>query len=363
MPLPPLESDILNALQKVVDPELGRNIVDLGMVRQLAISADGAVSFTLAFTVRGCPMRDQIARSAQAAAESVPGVTGVLITPGEMTPEERRAVWGNFQPALPRLSQLNQVKNVVAVASGKGGVGKSLVTALLAAALARRGFKVGILDADVTGASIPRLFSLPSGGLEKSDVGILPLVTRTGIRILSANLLVKQEDAPVVWVGQKISGLISQFWTEAIWGRLDYLLVDMASGTSDAAIAVLKGLPLTGVVLVTTPQDLAGLIVRKTARMFLQMNLPVLGVVENMSYFSSPESGARLSVFGPSHAADTARLANAPLWGQLPLDPRLSAAADSGSVESLEVPEVDALVDQLSCSISLMVARSNGNPT
>jgi Mrp family chromosome partitioning ATPase len=192
---------------------------------------------------------------------------------------------------------------------------------------------------------------------------MLPLVTRTGVRVISANLMVKQEDAPVAWRGQMIAGLINQFWTEVIWGRLDYLLVDTASGTSDPAIAVLKGLPVTGVVLVTMPQELSGMVVRKVIRLLQQMELPVLGLVENMSYFVLPESGARLEVFGPSHAEEIVQVAGVPLWGQIPLDPRLSATADSGSVETLEVPEIETLVDQLSCSVSLIAERSNGTPT
>ena len=359
----PSETEVLTALKKVMDPELGRSIVDLGMVRQLAIDAAGVVNFTLAFTVRGCPLRDQIAHQAQTVVAALPGVTQVLITQGEMTPEERKAVLGTAQPSLPRLSQFNQVRNVVAVASGKGGVGKSMVTSLLAVALARQGYKVGILDADVSGPSIPRMFGLPSGGLQGNDMGMLPLVTRTGVRVISANLMLKQEDAPVAWRGQMIAGLINQFWTEAIWGRLDYLLVDMASGTSDAAIAVLKGLPVTGVVLVTTPQELSAMVVRKLVRVLQQMELPVLGLVENMSFFILPESGARLDIFGPSHADGIAQAAGAPLWGQLPLDPRLSAAADSGTIEALDLPEIDAVIDQLSCSVSLIAERSNGTPT
>jgi Mrp family chromosome partitioning ATPase len=362
MPGLPSEADVLAALKKVNDPELGRNIVDLGMVRQLVIGETGVVSFTLAFTVRGCPMREQMTHNAQAVVASLPGVEQVLITQGEMTPEERKAVFGANPPAGLKLSQFNQVSHVVVIASGKGGVGKSVITSLLAVGMVRRGLRVGILDADVTGASIPRLFGLPPGGLQGNEMGMLPLVTRTGIRVVSANLMVKQEDAPVAWRGQMIAGLINQFWTEAIWGRLDYLLVDMATGTSDSATAVLKGMPVTGALLVTTPQELSAIMARKMARLLQQVNLPVLGLVENMSYLTLPESGSRIDLFGPSHVDAVAQAANAPLWARLPMDPQLNLAADCGSIETVNLPEIPALVDQLSYAVSLTGIRSNGTP-
>lgn len=327
------EKEILVALQQVMDPELGRNIVDLGMVRRLAVSPDGKITFDLVLTVSGCPMRDQITQNAVVAVKALSGVSEVIITPGVMTEEERKAIWATAQPQLPKLGQFSQIKKVIAVMSGKGGVGKSSVTGLLANALVARKKKVGILDADITDPSIPHLFGLPPGGAESNAMGILPAVTRRGIRVMSMNLLVREEDTPILWRGPMIAGAIRQFWTDVLWGKLDVLLVDMPPGTSDAALTVTRLMPLNGVVLVTTPQDLAAMVVRKGANMLAQLNVPVLGIIENMSYFDCPDTGKRHMIFGPSHAQAVARAANIPVWARLPVDPALAVAADQGKIE------------------------------
>jgi len=343
----PAENEILSALRRVLDPELGRNIVDLGMVRDLSVTQAGAVRFTLAFTIRGCPLREQILKSARQTVEAVPGVTGVEIVAGEMTPEERRAVFGGTPPAPPKLAQFNQIKRVVAVMSGKGGVGKSSVTALLACALARRGLKVGVLDADITGPSIPRLFGLPSGGVEGNDMGILPPITTEGVRVMSVNLLVRGEDDPIVWRGPMISGTIKQFWAEVIWGKLDVLLVDLPPGTSDATLTVMQSLPVNGVVLVTTPQELAAMVVRKAVNMLNQLTIPVVGLVENMSYFACPETGIQHAVFGPSHAQEIADLVGIPAWTRLAIDPQIAVAGDNGQIGTLRLAEIEGLAEKL----------------
>ena len=341
------ETEILNALTRVIDPELGRNIVDLGMVRSLSVTKAGKVKFTLAFTVRGCPLREQIAKSARLAVEALPGITGVEVVMGEMTPEERRAVFGGTPPAPPKLAQFNQVKQVIAVMSGKGGVGKSSVTALLAVALARRGLKVGVLDADITGPSIPKLFGLPAGGVEGNDMGILPPVTAEGVRVMSVNLLVRGEDDPIVWRGPMISGTIKQFWTDVIWGKLDILLVDLPPGTSDTALTVMQTLPVNGVVLVTTPQELAAMVVRKAVHMLNQLNIPVVGLVENMSYFTCPETGSQHAIFGPSHAKEIADLVCIPAWTRLQIDPQIAIAGDNGQIGTLHPEEIEGLAEKM----------------
>jgi ATP-binding protein involved in chromosome partitioning len=343
----PSENEILSALTRVIDPELGRNIVDLGMVRNLSVTKAGKVKFTLAFTVRGCPLREQIAKSARLAVEALPGVTGVEVIQGEMTPEERRAVFGGTPPAPPKLAQFNQVKQVIAVMSGKGGVGKSSVTGLLAVSLARRGLKVGVLDADITGPSIPKLFGLPAGGVEGNAMGILPPVTAEGVRVMSVNLLVRGEDDPIVWRGPMISGTIKQFWTDVIWGKLDMLLVDLPPGTSDATLTVMQSLPVNGVVLVTTPQELAAMVVRKAVNMLNQLNIPVVGLVENMSYFTCPETGSQHAIFGPSHAKEIADMVCIPAWTRLQIDPQISAAGDNGQIGKLHLEEIDGLAEKL----------------
>ena len=343
----PTNDEMMTALRGVMDPELGRNIVELGMVHDLKLDGNGRVSFTLALTVPGCPLREQMSTNARRLLSALPGVSDVAVTFRAMSEEERRAALGGDQPALPKLNQFNQVKHVVAVLSGKGGVGKSSVTALLASALAKQGQKVGILDADITGPSIPKLFGLPAGGLRGTDQGMLPAVTGNGIRVISTNLLVKDEDVPVVWRGPMISGAIKQFWTEGLWGRLDYLLVDLPPGTSDATLTVLTALPISGVVLVTSPQQLAAMVVRKAVRMIQELNIPILGVVENMSYYRCPDSGGLHYVFGPSHAAEIADAAGTGVWAQMPIDPQIAELCDAGRVAEIALPEVQTLAARL----------------
>jgi Mrp family chromosome partitioning ATPase len=323
---------LLDALSKVNDPELNRNIVELGMVRDLVITPSGDVSFTLALTIPGCPMKTQMELDAKAALTALHGVKSVAITFGAMTDEERKKIFADGSPVLPKLNSFNQVKQVIAVMSGKGGVGKSSVTAMLAVALARDCQKVGILDADITGPSIPRLFGLPSGGLRKSENGLLPAVTGQGIRVISSNLLVANEDDAVIWRGPMIAGMIQQFWRDVLWGKLDVLLVDLPPGTSDAALTVMQALPVNGVVLVTSPQQLAGMVVKKASAMLKQLNVPVLAVVENMSYFSCPKCGEVHELFGPSHLDELMQATGAEVQVRLPIDPALTTLSDTGHI-------------------------------
>jgi Mrp family chromosome partitioning ATPase len=342
----PSEKEILAALQQVMDPELGRNLVELGMIHDLDIGKTGKVAFTMALTVPGCPMRDQMAASARKAVMALKGVKDVEIDFRGMTEEERRAVTGSGS-TLPRFNQFNHVKQVLAVMSGKGGVGKSSVTALIGAALARRKFKVGILDADITGPSIPKLFGLPPGGLRSSEQGILPGVTKTGIKVISINLLLPDEDTPVIWRGPMVSGAIKQFWTDVLWGTLDYMLVDLPPGTSDAALTVMTTLPINGVLLVTTPQQLSTMVVRKALFMLNQVNVPISGVVENMSYYKCPDTGSRHEIFGPSHAAEIAEAAGVAVQAQIPLIPTVATLCDAGQIEDVRIPEIESLVEQI----------------
>ncbi len=343
----PTQQQVIDALSKVMDPELHRSLTDLNMVREVKINPDNSVDFTIALTIPTCPLRSKIDEDARAAVAAIPGVTAVNITFSAMTDEERRAVMGRGQMNLPKLNEFNKVKRVIAVMSGKGGVGKSSTTALLACGLARSGHRVGILDADITGPSIPRLFGLPPGGLRGTDLGMLPATSRTGIKIVSTNLLLQEEDMPVVWRGPMISSTIQKFWTDALWGKLDELLVDLPPGTSDAALAVLQNLPVDGVVLVTTPQDLAGMVVRKAVHLIKQLNKPILGVVENMSYFRCPDCGSQHELYGPSHAQELADAAGAPLSARLPIQPDVAVLSDTGRVEEVRLPELEALVQQL----------------
>ncbi|SMB99660.1 Chromosome partitioning ATPase, Mrp family, contains Fe-S cluster [Thermanaeromonas toyohensis ToBE] len=230
---------------------------------------------------------------------------------------------------------INHIKHVIGIMSGKGGVGKSSVTALLAVALARESYQVGILDADITGPSIPKMFNIHRP-LQGSDLGIFPAESPLGIKIISLNLLLPQEDDPVIWRGPLIASAVKQFWTDVLWGELDYLLVDLPPGTGDAPLTVMQSFPLAGIVIVTSPQELANMIVRKAIKMASLMKVKILGLVENMSYILCPDCGKEIYIFGPSRAEEAAAKAGIPLLGVLPLDPELTTLCDHGKIESYQ---------------------------
>lgn len=238
---------------------------------------------------------------------------------------------GVFEKAT---NPFGEIKRVVAVMSGKGGVGKSSVTALLAGSLREKGFKVGVLDGDLTGPSIPKLFGVKekAGSLENS---LLPVETATGIKIISINLLLEKEDDPVIWRGPLISGVIKQFYSEVVWEDLDYLLVDLPPGTGDAPLTVMQSLPLTGLVIVSSPQDLVAMIVRKAVRMAEQLKIPIIGLIENMSYLLCPDCGKRIDLFGESKAKEVAANSGIKLLGTLPVFPEVAAMSDAGRIEAV----------------------------
>ena len=237
----------------------------------------------------------------------------------------------------------NHIQRVVAVMSGKGGVGKSFVTGVLAAALGRENYRVGILDADITGPSIPMLFGL-EGPVEPGAVGMQPLQSRSGIKVMSMNFLLASEDQPIIWRGPLIGRAITQLWGDVMWGDLDYLLVDLPPGTSDAALTTMQSLPVNGIVMVTTPQGLAAMIVRKAVHMAQSVGVPIAGVVENMAYFVCPDTGKRHFIFGPSHAQEVTLAAGAPLLAQLPIDPAVAAQCDSGMIENVTLVDIQSLL-------------------
>ncbi|HEY0615451.1 MAG TPA: P-loop NTPase [Candidatus Elarobacter sp.] len=282
-----------------------------------------------------------------------------LVMNEDKTPQRRAP--GEF-------SRRARFRYVVPVMSGKGGVGKSLTTALLAVGLRRAHMKVGILDADITGPSIPRLFGLTQPlGLEPDPATppgqqpkplMVPAMSRSAIEVVSSNLLTDKEDTAMIWRGPILSGVIRQFYEQALWSDLDYLLIDLPPGTSDAPLTVLQSLAIDGVVLVTMPQRLATMIVRKAANLVHQLGKPIVGVVENMSYFVAPDTGARYDVFGPSYADQVAELAGAPLFARMPIDPRLVALADTGRVEEIDDPIVDLLAEKLQAAMAQRPAKA-----
>lgn len=230
---------------------------------------------------------------------------------------------------------LSNIKKVIAVVSGKGGVGKSLVTSLLAVNMNRAGKHSAILDADITGPSIPKLFGIHEKALGNED-GILPCKSKTGIDVMSINLLLENDTDPVVWRGPVIAGTVKQFYTDVIWRDVDFMFVDMPPGTGDVPLTVFQSLPIAGIVVVTSPQDLVSMIVEKAVNMARMMNIPVLGIVENMSYYECPHCGERSEIFGRSHIDETAHRFNIPAAARMPINPKLAAASDAGLIEIYE---------------------------
>ena len=245
-----------------------------------------------------------------------------------------------------KLNAASRVNKVIAVASGKGGVGKSLVTTLRAVAAARKGLNVGILDADITGPSIPKSFGI-EGGTVQGDDGIEPTVTDGGIRVMSLNMLVQDPTDPVVWRGPIIAGAVKQFWTDVHWGELDVMFVDMPPGTGDVPLTVFQSLPVDGVVVVSSPQELVEMIVSKSVKMAKAMEKPVLGLVENMSYLKCPDCGKEIAVFGESRAEELAKKFGIPATLRMPVDPSFAAAIDAGAAETLEVPGIGEFADKV----------------
>ncbi len=243
-----------------------------------------------------------------------------------------------------KLHELSSVKKVIAVVSGKGGVGKSLVTSLMAVKMNRRGHKAAVLDADVTGPSIPKVFGITQRAMG-NEVGLFPVTTKTGIDIMSVNLLLENEEAPVVWRGPVIAGTVKQFWNEVIWKDVDYMFVDMPPGTGDVPLTVFQSLPLDGIIIVTSPQELVSLIVSKAVNMAQMMNIPILGLVENMSYVTCPDCKKEIKIYGESHIDAVAEKYGLSVLGRLPIDPEIAANCDKGLVELVECPQLDHAAD------------------
>ncbi len=322
------EKQVRESLEKVMVPGVMRNLNGLNLVRKVAAS-EKEVKITLASTALNDETQKWVTTKTKEVVGKLAGVKKVEL---------------EFSEAKP--AELNKIGNIVAVMSGKGGVGKSLVAGLSAISLKRQGYEVGILDADLTGPSIPKMFGItgrPSG----SESGILPVLSRSGIELMSINLLLPQEDDAVIWRGPLISNTIKQFWEDVLWGKLDYLLIDLPPGTADAPLTVMQSFPISGVIIVFTPQDLTAMIVRKAVNMAQKMNKSVLGVVENMSYLHLPDMDKRIEIFGPSRGEEMAQSSKAPLLGQLPLDPELARLCDHGEIESYDSEIMNAFGQSL----------------
>ena len=240
----------------------------------------------------------------------------------------------------------SNIKKVIAVASGKGGVGKSFVTSMLAVLMNRKGYKVAVMDADITGPSIPRAFGLKQRA-EGSEDGLFPVKTAKGISVMSLNLLLENDTDPVVWRGPVIAGAVKQFWTDVIWGDIDYMFIDMPPGTGDVPLTVFQSIPVDGIIVAASPQELVGMIVEKAVNMSNMMSIPVLGLVENMSYVECPDCGKKIEVFGKSHIEEIAKKHSVSTVSRIPIDPAIAAAADSGKTEDLSGEWLSEMVEML----------------
>ena len=327
-----IEEQIAQRLDELFVPHVVRNLRHMNLIKEISVT-DRKAAITLAATAMGEGSREWLKSKIEEGLVGLPEIDGVEIKHVDARPAE-----------------LNRISHVIAVMSGKGGVGKSLVSSLLAVSLRRSGYEVGILDADITGPSIPKMFGIverPGG----SDSGLLPVTSRSGIEIMSINLLLPQEDEAVIWRGPLIGKMITQFWEDVLWGTLDYLIVDLPPGTADAPLTVLQSLPITGAIIVFTPQDLTAMIVKKAINMCRHMNKRVLGVVENMSYLHVPEINRDIEIFGKSRGEEMAQAASAPLMARIPIDPELASLCDGGKIERYDAPFIGPLGEQLADSV------------
>ena len=247
---------------------------------------------------------------------------------------------------LKKPHELSTIKNVIAIVSGKGGVGKSLVTSLLASSMQKQGYHSAVLDADITGPSIPRAFGVTQKAYA-NEYGLLPAKSKLGVDLMSINLLLDHDTAPVLWRGPVIAGAVSQFWTDVIWSDVDFMFVDMPPGTGDVPLTVFQSIPVKGIIVVTSPQELVSMIVEKAVRMAEMMDVPVLGIVENMSYYECPDCGSRHSIFGESHIEEIAAKHGISSVSRLPINPSIAASCDKGEIETLDAPWLQELCDSL----------------
>lgn len=342
----PTADQINENLKQVTDPEIGLNIVELGMVKEITI-AHGSVSVIIALTVRGCPLANTIEKDIDRIVGQMEGVQKVSVQMTSMSKEELDSLGARLQEMRSKQKSLGKaagmsagidkmdrkgIEKIIAVMSGKGGVGKSFVTSILAIELRRQGYNVGILDADITGPSIAKIFGL-SGKPFADENGVIPTETKSGIKVISMNLLLDSPETPVIWRGPIINGVIRQLFNDVNWGDLHFMLVDLPPGTGDAPLTVFQSLPVDAVVVVSTPQDLSMLIVKKSINMARQMNVPIAGIVENMSYLICPHCSERIDMFENSDIEKVAKNLKVKFLGKLPFDPNANRLADKGRVE------------------------------
>jgi len=369
--------EVMQVLGNVKDPEINASIVELGMVRSAKVQGN-IVRVDVAPTVPNCPMTSKIEEDVRKAVSAMAGVEKVEVRFSPMTDKERERIiqslkdrpveeqrnvqqtWASSQAGIAKLPR-GKIGRLIAISSGKGGVGKSLVTALLAVELRRQGFSVGILDADLTGASIARIFGVKDRPIQTAT-GFAPPVSRTGIKLVSMNLLMNRDDAALIWRGPMINNAIRQLYTDLEWGELDFLLADLPPGTSDAPLTVFQSLPIDAVLIVSSPQDLAATIVSKAINMARIMNMPILGLIENMSYLTCPDCGRRIELFGRSRVEDLSAGTHVKYLGRIPVEPTISLLCDEGRIEEYENPEFASVAERIAEKTRQMNASPELSP-
>ncbi len=356
------KEEVMRALENVKDPEINASIVKLGMIRSVKVQSN-TVQIDIAPTVPNCPMTAKIEEDVRKAVSAMAGVEKVEVQFSPMNEKERdqmiqalkdrpveeqrnvQQTWSSQQAGIAKLPR-GKIGRLIAITSGKGGVGKSLVTALLAVELRRQGFSVGILDADLTGSSIAKIFGVTNRPAQTAT-GFAPPASRTGIKLVSMNLLMNRDDAALIWRGPMINNAIRQLYTDLEWGELDFLLADLPPGTSDAPLTVFQSLPLDAALIVSSPQDLAATIVGKAINMARIMNIPILGLVENMSYLTCPDCGKKIELFGSSRVEDLSATAHVKFLGGIPVDPKISRLCDEGKIEEYESAEFASIAKRI----------------
>lgn len=355
-------NQVMRVLKGVTDPEINTSIVDLHMVRSVKVEGN-TVYVGIAPTIADCPLSGRIKDDVARAVSRLEGVERVEVQLSPMTDGERKHVvemlknrssteqsnvqqtWRTHASGIDRLAK-GKIDQIIAVASGKGGVGKSLVTALMAVELQRRGFTVGILDADLTGSSIAKIFGVKQRPRATAS-GLAPPVSRKGIKLVSMNLLIDRDDTALVWRGPMINSAIRQLYVDLEWGELDYLLVDLPPGTSDAPLTVFQSLPLDAVLVVSSPQELAVMIVGKAINMAKTMKIPILGLIENMSYVMCPDCGKKIELFGRSTGQEAASAARIEFLVSVAVDPLISRLSDEGKIEEYEGKEFASIAQRV----------------
>lgn len=351
-------SSVLEVLKPVQDPELRKSLVELNMIRDIKID-HGTVKFTLVLTTPACPLREFIVEDCQKAVKQLPGVTDVVVDVTAQTPQQK---------SVPDRAGIEGVKNILAISSGKGGVGKSTVAINVAVALAQLGAKVGLIDADIYGPNAPAMLGLKDAKVmvkQGKQGEVLEPAFNHGVKLVSMGFLINP-DQPVVWRGPMLNGVIRQFLYQVEWGELDYLIVDMPPGTGDAQLTLTQAVPMAGAVIVTTPQDVALLDSRRGLKMFEQMGVPVLGIIENMSYFIPPDQPERqYDLFGSGGGEKTAQELNIPLFGCIPLEIALRQGGDQGlpivvaQPDSASAKALVAIAKQIAAKVSVAALSSN----